>query len=88
MRMTIKGYAAQACTTPSPENILEWVRKDKRRLLRVVYCVEDLERTIKLYTECLGMKLLRKHDIPEENIQMFFLDTVPKRLNLLLNLLT
>ena len=47
MRMTIKGYAAQACTTPSPENILEWVRKDKRRLLRVVYCVEDLERTIK-----------------------------------------
>ncbi|CAN1789705.1 Probable lactoylglutathione lyase, chloroplastic [Linum perenne] len=35
-------------------------------MLHVVYRVGDLDKTIKFYTECLGMKLLRKRDIPEE----------------------
>lgn len=47
MRVAVNGYAAQASTIASPENILEWVKKDKRRLLHVVYRVGDLERTIK-----------------------------------------
>nr|ACJ84843.1 unknown [Medicago truncatula]AFK39920.1 unknown [Medicago truncatula] len=45
---------------------LEWPKKDNRRLLHVVYRVGDLERTIKFYTEALGMKLLRQRDVPEE----------------------
>jgi len=33
--------------TASPENVLEWVKQDKRRMLHVVYRVGDLDRTIK-----------------------------------------
>lgn len=47
MRVAVNGYAAQASTKASPENLLEWVKKDKRRLLHVVYRVGDMERTIK-----------------------------------------
>lgn len=47
IRVAINGSVAQASTTTSPENILEWVKKDKRRFLHVVYRVGDLERTIK-----------------------------------------
>ncbi|KAM0969618.1 hypothetical protein FF1_017856 [Malus domestica] len=72
------GNAAQASTTASPENVLEWVKQDKRRMLHVVYRVGDLDRTIKFYTECLGMKLLRKRDIPEERYTNAFLGYGPE----------
>ncbi|KAL6619540.1 hypothetical protein ACP70R_034679 [Stipagrostis hirtigluma subsp. patula] len=61
------GSAAQAGTVVGPDEAMEWVKKDRRRLLHVVYRVGDLDKTIKFYTECLGMKLLRKRDIPEES---------------------
>ncbi|TYH65833.1 hypothetical protein ES332_D06G082100v1 [Gossypium tomentosum] len=65
-----RDASGRKCGTPSTataqETALEWVKKDKRRMLHVVYRVGDLDRTIKFYTECLGMKLLRKRDIPEE----------------------
>ncbi|KAF3325680.1 Lactoylglutathione lyase [Carex littledalei] len=32
----------------SSENVLEWVQKDKRRMLHAVYRVGDLDRTIKI----------------------------------------
>lgn len=57
----------------APENVLEWVQKDNRRFLHAVYRVGNLERTIKFYTECLGMKLLRQRDIPEEKYSNAFL---------------
>lgn len=41
------GNVAQASTSASQENALEWVKKDKRRLLHVVYRVGDLDKTIK-----------------------------------------
>lgn len=47
MGVVAAGNAAQASTTASPENVLEWVKQDKRRLLHVVYRVGDLDRTIK-----------------------------------------
>ncbi|XP_039167346.1 lactoylglutathione lyase GLX1 isoform X1 [Eucalyptus grandis] len=53
--------------------LLEWPKKDKRRLLHAVYRVGDLDRTIKFYTECFGMKLLRKRDVPEEKYSNAFL---------------
>ncbi|XP_008804774.2 probable lactoylglutathione lyase, chloroplastic [Phoenix dactylifera] len=68
----------QASTTISQEEALEWVKKDKRRLLHVVYHVGDLDKTIKFYTECLGMKLLRKRDIPEERYTNAFLGYGPE----------
>ncbi|KAK1418560.1 hypothetical protein QVD17_27705 [Tagetes erecta] len=69
---------AQGSTTITQENALEWVKSDKRRMLHVVYRVGDLDRTIKFYTECLGMKLLRKRDIPEERYTNAFLGYGPE----------
>jgi lactoylglutathione lyase len=39
--------AAAAETATMQNNILEWVKRDNRRLLHVVYRVADLEKTIK-----------------------------------------
>ncbi|XP_022157589.1 probable lactoylglutathione lyase, chloroplastic [Momordica charantia] len=78
IEMTAAGNAAQASTSASSENILDWVKQDKRRLLHVVYRVGDLDKTIKFYTECLGMKLLRKRDIPEEKYTNAFLGFGPE----------
>ncbi|KAM7509555.1 hypothetical protein LguiA_020008 [Lonicera macranthoides] len=72
------GNIAQASTATSQENALEWVKKDNRRMLHVVYRVGDMDRTIKFYTECLGMKLLRKRDIPEERYTNAFLGYGPE----------
>lgn len=72
------GNLAQASTVATQEDVLEWVKKDKRRMLHVVYRVGDLDRTIKFYTECLGMKLLRKRDIPEERYTNAFLGYGPE----------
>ncbi|KAK6137038.1 hypothetical protein DH2020_029219 [Rehmannia glutinosa] len=77
-RVSAAGNATQASTATTQENVLEWVKKDKRRLLHVVYRVGDLDRTIKFYTECLGMKLLRKRDIPEERYTNAFLGYGPE----------
>ncbi|PKA61240.1 putative lactoylglutathione lyase, chloroplast [Apostasia shenzhenica] len=72
------GNIAQAGTTVNQEDATEWVKKDNRRLLHVVYRVGDLDKTIKFYTECLGMKLLRKRDIPEERYTNAFLGYGPE----------
>ncbi|XP_015066915.1 lactoylglutathione lyase GLX1 [Solanum pennellii] len=66
-----------APAVPSTE-LLEWAKKDKRRMLHAVYRVGDLERTIKFYTECFGMKLLRQRDIPEEKYSNAFLGFGPE----------
>ncbi|KAL4563906.1 hypothetical protein LXL04_027954 [Taraxacum kok-saghyz] len=68
----------QGSTATTQESALEWVKSDKRRMLHVVYRVGDLDRTIKFYTECLGMKLLRKRDIPEERYTNAFLGYGPE----------
>ncbi|KAJ1405576.1 Vicinal oxygen chelate [Sesbania bispinosa] len=59
-------------------DLLEWPKKDNRRLLHVVYRVGDLDRTIKFYTECLGMKLLRQRDVPDEKYANAFLGFGPE----------
>lgn len=69
---------AQAIPAATREDILEWVKEDNRRLLHVVYRVGDIDKTIKFYTECLGMKLLRKRDIPEERYTNAFLGYGPE----------
>ncbi|KAF7075460.1 hypothetical protein CFC21_080233 [Triticum aestivum] len=67
------GAAHANATFCSKEEAFAWAKKDHRRLLHVVYRVGDIDRTIKFYTECLGMKLLRKRDIPEEKYTNAFL---------------
>ncbi|KAK2446240.1 Glyoxalase/Bleomycin resistance protein/Dioxygenase superfamily protein [Trifolium repens] len=60
------------------QNLFDWVQNDNRRFLHVVYSVGDLDKTIKFYTECLGMKLLRKRDIPEDKYSNAFLGYGPE----------
>ena len=50
-RTIATGNMAQASTAATQESLLEWVKKDKRRMLHVVYRVGDLDRTIK-YVLC------------------------------------
>ncbi|GAA0140632.1 lyase [Lithospermum erythrorhizon] len=68
------------------ETLLDWTKKDERRMLHVVYRVGDLEKTIKFYRECLGMKLLRQRDIPEEKYSNAFLGYGPEESNLAIEL--
>ncbi|KAK2661219.1 hypothetical protein Ddye_007752 [Dipteronia dyeriana] len=72
------GNMAPTSTAITEQSVLEWVKNDKRRMLHVVYRVGDLEKTIKFYIECLGMKLLRKRDIPEERYTNAFLGYGPE----------
>ncbi|KAF4372552.1 lactoylglutathione lyase GLX1 [Cannabis sativa] len=72
--------ASAAAVAPNAE-LLEWPKKDKRRMLHAVYRVGDLERTIKFYTEAFGMKLLRQRDIPEEKYSNAFLGFGPEESN-------
>ncbi|XP_027923418.1 probable lactoylglutathione lyase, chloroplastic isoform X2 [Vigna unguiculata] len=65
-------------STAAPENALDWVKHDKRRMLHVVYRVGDLDKTIKFYTECLGMKLLRQRDMQEQRHTNAFLGYGPE----------
>ncbi|CAM8890645.1 unnamed protein product [Rhodiola kirilowii] len=77
--------AEVAPSVPSAE-LLEWPKKDKRRLLHAVYRVGDLQRTIKFYTEAFGMKLLRQRDIPEEKYSNAFLGFGPEETNFVVEL--
>lgn len=76
---------AAASLAPNAE-LLDWPKKDKRRFLHVVYRVGDLDRTIKFYTECFGMKLLRKRDVPEEKYSNAFLGFGPEDSNFVVEL--
>ncbi|KAK4419967.1 putative lactoylglutathione lyase, chloroplastic [Sesamum alatum] len=69
---------AQETTSVTEKDVLEWTKRDKRRLLHVVYRVGDLDKTIKFYTECLGMKLLRQRDIPEDKYSNAFVGYGPE----------
>ncbi|KPA86312.1 trypanothione-dependent glyoxalase I (GLO1) [Leptomonas pyrrhocoris] len=44
-----------------------------RRMLHTMIRVGDLERSINFYTQRLGMKLLRKWDIPQDKYTLAFL---------------
>ncbi|XP_027355332.1 probable lactoylglutathione lyase, chloroplastic isoform X2 [Abrus precatorius] len=63
------------------QNLFDWVKNDNRRFLHAVYRVGDLDKTIKFYNECLGMKLLRKRDIPEDRYTNAFLGYGPENSN-------
>ncbi|KAG2577267.1 hypothetical protein PVAP13_6NG106100 [Panicum virgatum] len=68
------------------EAVLEWNKQDNKRMLHAVYRVGDLDCTIKNYTECFGMKLLRKRDVPDEKYTNTFLEFGPEDTNFALEL--
>ncbi|PWZ44137.1 Lactoylglutathione lyase [Zea mays] len=63
------------------EAVVDWHKHDSKRMLHAVYRVGDLDRTIKYYTECFGMKLLRKRDVPDEKYTNAFLGFGPENTN-------
>ncbi|MCO5565041.1 hypothetical protein L7F22_018711 [Adiantum nelumboides] len=67
-----------ATEAPPAEDLVGFGKSDNRRFLHVVYRVGDLNKTINFYTECLGMKLLRKRDIPSEKYTNAFLGYGPE----------
>lgn len=78
--------ASAGDATGSELSPIELAKHDQRRLLHAVYRVGDLEKSIKFYTECLGMKLLRTRDIPEEKYTNAFLGFGPEDTNFALEL--
>ncbi|KAI6682298.1 hypothetical protein NL676_036179 [Syzygium grande] len=46
------GNVAAMSSNLTEDSALQWAKKDKRRMLHVVYRVGDLDKTIKFYTEC------------------------------------
>ncbi|KAG0577986.1 hypothetical protein M758_5G189400 [Ceratodon purpureus] len=82
----IVASAASAEAATNEDSILEFAKNDNRRMLHVVYRVGDLDKTIKFYTECLGMKLLRRRDIPEEKYTNAFLGYGPEEDNFVVEL--
>lgn len=46
-RVMASGNVSRASPAATPEDVLKWVKQDKRRMLHVVYRVGDLDRTIK-----------------------------------------
>ncbi len=48
------------------------------RLLHTMIRVGDLDRSIRFYTEVLGMKLLRRHDYPEGKFTLAFVGYGPE----------
>ena len=45
------------------------------KLLHTSVTVKDMDRSIKFYTEIMGMKLIRRHEIPQNNAEIAFLGT-------------
>ncbi|KAL9996095.1 putative lactoylglutathione lyase [Helianthus debilis subsp. tardiflorus] len=82
----LKSDVSTAKTPISEENAIDWSRKDNRKMLHVVYRVGDLEKTIKFYTECLGMKVLRQRNIPEERYANAFVGYGPEETNFVIEL--
>ncbi|GJZ16092.1 probable lactoylglutathione lyase, chloroplastic [Tanacetum coccineum] len=85
---TVTDISTVAKTTQPiiEDKALDWPRKDKRRMLHVVYRVGDLEKTIKFYTECLGMQVLRQRNIPEEKYANAFVGYGPEVSNFVIEL--
>jgi lactoylglutathione lyase len=48
------------------------------RILHTMLRVGDLERSLRFYTEVLGMTLLRRHDYPEGKFTLAFLGFGPE----------
>jgi lactoylglutathione lyase len=44
-----------------------------RRMLHTMLRIGDIKRSVDFYTNCLGMKLLRTKDVPDEQFTLVFL---------------
>lgn len=56
------------------------------RILHTMLRVGDLDRSLKFYTEVLGMKLLRRHDYPEGRFTLAFVGYGDEQENAVLEL--
>jgi lactoylglutathione lyase len=68
------------------QEVLDWPKQDKRRMLHAVYRVGDMDKTIEYYTKHFGMKQLRYRDVPDERYTNAFLGFGPEDKNFALEL--
>ncbi|XP_065631215.1 probable lactoylglutathione lyase, chloroplastic isoform X2 [Quercus suber] len=85
-KVATAGNSTRESTSFTEVDAMDWVKNDNRRILHFVYSVGDLDKTIKFYSECLGMKLLRKRDIPEDRYTNAFLGYGPEESNVTVEL--
>ncbi|XP_057443501.1 probable lactoylglutathione lyase, chloroplastic [Lotus japonicus] len=71
--MRVMAASGNLSLAATQENALEWAKLDRRKMLHVVYRVGDLDKSIKFYRECLGMKVLRRQDNPDDRYTNVFL---------------
>lgn len=60
--------------------------QDKFRMMHTMIRVFDLDKSIKFYTELLGMKLLRKDEFPEGKFTLAFVGFGPEENNTVVEL--
>lgn len=60
--------------------------QDKFRMMHTMIRVFDLDKSIKFYTELLGMKLLRKDEFPEGKFTLAFVGYGPEENNTVVEL--
>ena len=75
---TVRPQAARRMSVTVNASAADWVKEDKRRMLHAVYRVGNMDEYIKWGQDCLGMKLLRYRDIPEEKYSNAFLGFGPE----------
>ncbi|XVF51876.1 hypothetical protein PTKIN_Ptkin04bG0219400 [Pterospermum kingtungense] len=66
--MPLDGTMVHASTAVAQKTALEWVKKDKRRMLHVVYRVGDLDRSVKYTIELTSMTLKLDFGVAVENM--------------------
>ena len=78
--------------TPLPRLVVFWHHEDRTggissmRMLHTMLRVGDLERSIRFYTEVLGMQLLRRKDYPSGRFTLAFVGYGDERDNTVLEL--
>lgn len=75
---TVRPQASRRMSVTVNASAADWIKEDERKMLHAVYRVGDMDAYIKWAQDCLGMKLLRYRDIPEEKYSNAFLGYGPE----------
>ncbi|KAF5186984.1 Lactoylglutathione lyase [Thalictrum thalictroides] len=78
--------AAEEEVVLSADTLMEWPQKDNRRFLNALFLVPNLNKSIKFCTDCLGMQLLGRVDVPDEQYTSAFVAFGPEESHFVLEM--